>query len=64
MSADLQQVKGPRPMIWQDWISAGRVAEDLCEGWRLHLKECEFRFNPRRDNLYQLLPKEVHNQPA
>ncbi len=28
---------------------------------RLHLKECEFRFNHRRDNLYQLLLKRVQN---
>jgi transposase-like protein len=30
---------------------------------RLHLKECEFRFNHRRDNLYQLLLKEFKNNP-
>jgi transposase len=27
----------------------------------LHLKECEFRFNHRRDNLYQLLLKDFKN---
>jgi transposase-like protein len=30
---------------------------------RLHLKECEFRFNHRPDNLYQLLLKELKNNP-
>ena len=29
----------------------------------LHLKECEFRFNHRRDNLYLLLLKELRNNP-
>jgi transposase len=30
---------------------------------RLHLKECEFRFNHRRDNLYRLLLKEFKINP-
>jgi transposase-like protein len=30
---------------------------------RLHLKECEFRFNRRRDNLHQLLLKEFKTNP-
>lgn len=30
---------------------------------RLHLKECEFRFNHRRDNLYPLLLKEFKHNP-
>jgi transposase-like protein len=30
---------------------------------RLHLKECEFRFNHRRDNLDHLLLKEFKNNP-
>ena len=29
----------------------------------LHLKECEFRFNHRHDNLYLLLLKLIRNQP-
>jgi len=29
----------------------------------LHLKECEFRFNHRQDNLYQLLLKDFKNNP-
>jgi len=28
---------------------------------RLHLKECEFRFNHRRDNLYRLLLNDIKN---
>jgi transposase len=30
---------------------------------QLHLKECEFRFNHRRDNLYRLLLNEFKNNP-
>ena len=29
----------------------------------LHLKECEFRFNYRKDNLYRLLLKIIRNKP-
>ena len=29
----------------------------------LHLKECEFRFNNRHNNLYLLLLKMVRNNP-
>ena len=29
----------------------------------LHLKECEFRFNHRQDNLYLLLLKIIRNKP-
>ncbi|MDQ6631356.1 MAG: IS1595 family transposase, partial [Verrucomicrobiota bacterium] len=29
----------------------------------LHLKECEFRFNHRHDNLYQLLLNNFKNNP-
>ena len=40
ISADLQQVKGPRSMVWQDCVGAGRVAEGLRAGWRRQLEEC------------------------
>ena len=29
----------------------------------LHLKECEFRFNHRQDNLYLLILKMIKNHP-
>jgi transposase-like protein len=29
----------------------------------LHLKECEFRFNNRKQNLYKILLKEFKNDP-
>ena len=29
----------------------------------LHLKECEFRFNYRKDNLYRILLKMIRNKP-
>ena len=29
----------------------------------LHLKECEFRFNSRKENLYTLILKLVKNKP-
>jgi transposase len=34
-----------------------------CATFRLHLKECEFRFNHRRDNLYRLLLTEFKKSP-
>ena len=33
------------------------------ETFYLHLKECEFRFNYRKDNLYRLLLKMIRNNP-
>lgn len=33
------------------------------EKFLLHLKECEFRFNHRRDDLYQLLLRTLRNHP-
>ena len=29
----------------------------------LHLKECEFRFNHRQENIYKLLLKLIKNNP-
>ena len=31
--------------------------------FRLHLKETEFRFNHRRDNLYKIMLKLLRNSP-
>ncbi|MCY4512646.1 MAG: IS1595 family transposase, partial [Bdellovibrionales bacterium] len=33
------------------------------ETFYLHLKECEFRFNYREDDLYKLLLKMIRNKP-
>ena len=40
IQADLSQVKGPRSMIWQDSVGAGRIAEGLRDGWRRQLELC------------------------
>lgn len=37
--ADLKQIKGPRLMVWQDCIGAGRVGEGLRDGWRHQLED-------------------------
>ncbi|MHC4552407.1 MAG: IS1595 family transposase, partial [Planctomycetota bacterium] len=29
----------------------------------LHLKECEFRYNNRNDNMYELLLREFRKEP-
>ncbi len=41
IQADLTQVKGPRSMIWQDCVGAGRVGEGLRDGWRRQLEVCK-----------------------
>ena len=33
------------------------------ETFYLHLKECEFRFNHRQENLYKLILKIIKNKP-
>jgi len=47
IQADLTQVKGPRSMVWQDSVGAGRVGEGLRAGWRSQLELCrkELGFN-------------------
>ncbi len=40
IQADLNQVKGPRSMIWQDSVGAGRVGEGLRANWRAQLELC------------------------
>ncbi len=40
IQADLSKVKGPRSMVWQDSVGAGRVAEGLRAGWRQQLELC------------------------
>lgn len=40
IQADLSQVKGPRSMVWQDSVGAGRVGEGLRAGWREQLELC------------------------
>jgi xylan 1,4-beta-xylosidase len=41
IQADLTQVKGPRSMVWQDCVGAGRVGEGLRDGWRRQLETCK-----------------------
>jgi xylan 1,4-beta-xylosidase len=40
IQADVSQVKGPRSMVWQDSVGAGRVGEGLRAGWRSQLEFC------------------------
>jgi len=40
IQADLSQIKGPRSMVWQDSVGAGRVGEGLRAGWRVQLELC------------------------
>jgi xylan 1,4-beta-xylosidase len=59
ISADLQQAKGPRSMIWQDCVGAGRVAEGLRDGWRRQLEECQREIGFTYIRMHGLLQDEL-----
>ena len=59
ISADLQQVKGPRSMVWQDCVGAGRVAEGLRDGWRRQLEECRREIGFKYIRMHGLLQDEL-----
>jgi xylan 1,4-beta-xylosidase len=59
ISADLNQVKGPRSMIWQDCVGAGRVAEGLRAGWRQQLEECHREIGFKYIRMHGLLQDEL-----
>lgn len=59
ISADLQQVKGPRSMVWQDCVGAGRVAEGLRDGWRRQLEECHREIGFKYIRMHGLLQDEL-----
>ncbi|MGH7979305.1 MAG: GH39 family glycosyl hydrolase [Limisphaerales bacterium] len=57
--ADLKQVKGPRSMIWQDCVGAGRAAEGLRAGWRRQLAECHREIGFKYLRMHGLLQDEL-----
>ena len=59
IEADLKQVKGPRSMVWQDCVGAGRVAEGLREGWRRQLEECHRELGFKYIRMHGLLQDEL-----
>jgi xylan 1,4-beta-xylosidase len=59
ISADLKQIKGPRSMVWQDCVGAGRVAEGLCDGWRRQLEECRREIGFKCLRMHGLLQDEL-----
>ena len=59
ISADCLQVKGPRSMIWQDCVGAGRVAEGLRAGWRQQLEECHRELGFKYIRMHGLLQDEL-----
>lgn len=59
ISSDLQAVKGPRSMVWQDCVGAGRVAEGLRAGWRRQLAECHREIGFKYLRMHGLLQDEL-----
>ena len=59
ISADLNLVKGPRSMAWQDCVGAGRVAEGLRGGWRQQLEECHREIGFKYIRMHGLLQDEL-----
>ena len=59
ITADLQQVKGPRSMVWQDCVGAGRVAEGLRAGWRQQLEDCHRELGFKYLRMHGLLQDEL-----
>ncbi len=59
ISADLKDVKGPRSMIWQDCVGAGRVAEGLRAGWRQQLEQCRREIGFKYIRMHGLLQDEL-----
>jgi xylan 1,4-beta-xylosidase len=59
ITADLKQVKGPRSMVWQDCVGAGRVAEGLRDGWRRQLEECHREIGFKYIRMHGLLQDEL-----
>jgi len=66
IAADLKQIKGPRSMVWQDCVGAGRVAEGLRAGWRQQLEECHREIGFKYIRMHGLLQDElgVYSQGA
>lgn len=59
IAADLKQIKGPRSMVWQDCVGAGRAAEGLRAGWRQQLEECHREIGFKYLRMHGLLQDEM-----
>jgi xylan 1,4-beta-xylosidase len=59
ISADLNDLKGPRSIVWQECIGAGRVAEGLRDGWRRQLEKCHCEIGFRYLRMHGLLEDEL-----
>lgn len=48
-----------------DYVKTGSLSlEDLIKTtFLIHIKECEFRYNHKHDNIYNLLLKNFRNKP-
>jgi xylan 1,4-beta-xylosidase len=59
ITADMNAVKGPRSMTWEDCVGAGRVAEGLRDGWRRQLEECHREIGFKYLRMHGLLQDEL-----
>jgi len=59
ISADLNEIKGPRSMVWQDCVGAGRVAEGLRDAWRRQLEDCRREIGFKYIRMHGLLQDEL-----
>jgi xylan 1,4-beta-xylosidase len=59
ITADLNHIKGPRSMVWQDCVGAGRAAEGLRAGWRQQLEECHRELGFKYLRMHGLLQDEM-----
>jgi xylan 1,4-beta-xylosidase len=59
ITADLNHAKGPRSMVWQDCVGAGRVAEGLRESGRRQLEECRGEIGFKYIRMHGLLQDEL-----
>lgn len=66
ISADMTEIAGPRSMVWQDCVGAGRAAEGLRAGWRRQLKDCRREIGFKFLRMHGLLQDElgVYSQDA
>jgi xylan 1,4-beta-xylosidase len=59
IDVDVSQVKGPRSMVWQDCVGAGRVGEGLRDGWRRQLEACRRELGFKYLRMHGLLHDEL-----
>ena len=51
------------PRVDDRRVAKRRLAQLAEQVFYFHLKECEFRFNNRKENLYAILLKELRKKP-